>query len=80
MTEQDKLILAGDFLKSIISDAQAVFTRANCVITSNYPDGLTDEQARKIDQTIIKATIDIVAYKDLLRRLYEALGITNLAE
>jgi hypothetical protein len=75
LTEYDRLIRDGNYLKDIITNAQAKFLFATRVVSNRPVSGLTEEQAVKIQQEINQATIDIVSYSDLLRRLYEAVKI-----
>lgn len=76
-SEYDKLLKAGDYLKSTITNAQIEFLRAVSVVSTKPVQNLTEEQLNKIQQEIIQATIDIVKYRELLRRLFETLGIPN---
>ena len=80
MTEYDRLLKAGDYLKLIINEAQNKVSVASHFLNCEYPDSLTEEQLAELQDAIIQATINVVAYRDLLRRLYEAIGVPNPAE
>lgn len=73
--QYDKAIHSGDILKSIISCAQEKYLNAIRTINQKQAYAYTDEQIIKIQNEINQATIDIVCYNELLRRIYEALGI-----
>jgi hypothetical protein len=75
LTEYDRLIRDGNYLKDIITEAQAKFLYAVKVVDNKPTTNLTEEQAIKTQQEINQATLDIVSYSDLLRRLYEAIEI-----
>lgn len=75
LTEYDRLIKDGDYLKDIITDAQAKFLDAVRIVSKKSAFDLTEEQAIKAQSEINQATIDIITYKDILRRLYEAISI-----
>jgi hypothetical protein len=75
LTEYDRLIRDGNYLKDIITEAQAKFLYAVKVVDNKPTTNLTEEQAIKTQQEINQATLDIVSYSDLLRRLYEAIKI-----
>jgi len=77
LTYCDELIKFGDFLKNIVTSAQVKFLRAVNFINSKPAYALTEEQVVKIQQEINQAVADIVTYNELLRRLYEAIGISN---
>jgi len=75
LTEYDRLIRDGNYLKDIITEAQAKFLYAVKVVDNKPTTNLTEEQAIKTQQEINQATLDIISYSDLLRRLYEAIKI-----
>ena len=75
LTEYDRLIKDGNYLKDIITDAQAKFLNAVRIVSKKSDSDLTEEQAIKVQCEINQATIDIITYNDLLRRLYEAIKI-----
>jgi hypothetical protein len=75
LTEYDRLIRDGNYLKDIITEAQAKFLYATKVVDNKPTTNLTEEQAIKVQQEINQATLYIVTYSDLLRRLYEAIKI-----
>jgi len=75
LTEYDRLIRDGNYLKDIITEAQAKFLYAVKVVDNKPTTNLTEEQAIKVQQEINQATLYIVTYSDLLRRLYEAINI-----
>jgi len=77
LTEYDRLIKDGNYLKDIITDAQAKFLNAVRIVSKKSDSDLTEEQAIKVQCEINQATIDIVIYNDLLRRLYEAINISR---
>jgi len=76
-THCDKLSEDGNYLKDIITDAQAKFLNAVRIVSKKSDSDLTEEQAIKVQCEINQATIDIVIYNDLLRRLYEAINISR---
>jgi len=75
LTDYEKLINDGDYLKDIIIDAQVRFLNAVRIISKRPTSDLTEEQLVKVQSEINQATIDIVSYNDLLRRIYEAIKI-----
>jgi hypothetical protein len=75
LTEYDRLIRDGNYLKDIITEAQTKFLYAVKVVDNKPTTNLTEEQAIKTQQEINQATLDIISYSDLLRRLYEAIKI-----
>ena len=77
LTEYDRLIKDGNYLKDIITDAQAKFLNAVRIVSRKSGSDLTEEQAIKTQCEINQATIDIITYNDLLRRLYEAINISR---
>jgi hypothetical protein len=77
LTENEKLIRACQQLRSVITDAQCKFAQAIYVLNRKYPGELSEDQVRVIQREINDATLNIVVYKDLLRRCYEAIGIPN---
>lgn len=80
LTENDKLVMDGDQIKDIITSAQARFLYATKVINKNYIGIIDEEQVRKAQQEINEATLDIIEYSELLRRIYEALRIPRKSE
>jgi len=77
LSEYDRLIRDGNYLKDIITEAQTKFLCAVKVVDNKPTTKLTEEQAIKVQQEINQATLDIVTYSDLLRRLYEAIKISD---
>jgi hypothetical protein len=77
LTEYDRLIKEGNYLKDIITDGQARFLNAVRIVSKKSDSDLTEEQAIKTQCEINQATIDIITYNDLLRRLYEAINISR---
>jgi hypothetical protein len=75
LTDYDKLVRDGDYLKDIITDAQTKFLNAVRIVSKKPASDLTEKQAIKAQCEINQATIDIITYNDLLRRLYEAIKI-----
>jgi len=75
LTEYDRLIRDGNYLKDIITEAQTKFLYAVKVVDNKPTTNPTEEQAIKTQQEINQATLDIISYSDLLRRLYEAIKI-----
>lgn len=75
IAQYDKAIHSGDILKSIISCAQEKYLNAIRTINQKQAYAYTDEQIMKIQNEISQATMDIVCYNELLRRIYDALGI-----
>lgn len=73
--EYDKAISSGDMIKNIISCAQEKYLNAIRTINQKQAYAYTDDQVIKIQNEINQATIDIVCYNELLRRIYDALGI-----
>ncbi len=73
--EYDKAINSGDLVKNIISFAQEKYLNAIRIINQKQAYAYTDDQVIKIQNEINQATIDIVCYNELLRRIYDALGI-----
>ncbi len=73
--EYDKAINSGDLVKNIISFAQEKYLNAIRIINQKQAYAYTDDQIIKIQNEINQATIDIVCYNELLRRIYDALGI-----
>ncbi len=73
--EYDKAINSGDMIKNIISFAQEKYLNAIRIVNQKQAYAYTDDQVIKIQNEINQATIDIVCYNELLRRIYDALGI-----
>ncbi len=75
LTEYDKLIKDGEYIKDIITIAQAKFLNAMRVINRKYSTELTEEQIKEAQKEITQATLEMISYNELLRRLYQAIGI-----
>lgn len=75
LTEYDKLIRDGEYIKDIITIAQAKFLNATRIINQKYSVDLTEEQIKEAQKEITQATLEMISYNELLRRLYEAIGI-----
>ena len=80
LTEYDKLIMDGDQVKEFITNAQAKFLFALKVIDDGKLDKVSEDQVREAQLEINQATLDIIEYNDLLRRLYEVLKIHKSGE
>lgn len=75
LTEYDKLIRDGEYIKDIITIAQAKFLSATRIINQKYSNDLTEEQIKEAQRERTQATLEMISYNELLRRLYEAIGI-----
>ncbi|MEK7398397.1 MAG: hypothetical protein AAB116_15805 [Candidatus Poribacteria bacterium] len=75
LTEYDKLIRDGDCIKDFITTAQAKFLNATRIVNHKYTTDLTENQLKEAQQEITQATFEIIRYNELLRRLYQVIGI-----
>jgi hypothetical protein len=77
MSQYDKLIIEGDYIKDFITNCQARFLYALKVINESKIVALSDEEVKKAQQDLNDATLDIMEYNELIRRIYEVLGINR---
>ena len=75
LTEYDKLIRDGECLKDFITIAQAKFLNATRIVNHKYSTELTESQVKEAQQEITQATLEMISYNELLRRLYQVIGI-----
>jgi hypothetical protein len=75
LTEYDKLIRDGECLKDFITIAQAKFLNATRIVNHKYTTELTENQLKEAQQEITQATLEMISYNELLRRLYQVIGI-----
>jgi len=75
LTEYDKLIREGEYIKDFITIAQAKFLNATRIINQRYSTDLTEAQLKEAQKEITQATLEMISYNELLRRLYQAIGI-----
>ena len=75
LTEYDKLIRDGECIKDFITIAQAKFLNATRIVNHKYSTDLTENQLKEAQQEITQATLEMISYNELLRRLYQVIGI-----
>ena len=75
LTEYDRLIRDGECIKDFITIAQAKFLNAMRIVNHKYSTDLTENQLKEAQQEITQATFEIISYNELLRRLYQVIGI-----
>ena len=75
LTEYDKFIRDGECIKDFITTAQAKFLNATRIVNHKYTTDLTENQLKEAQQEITQATFEIIRYNELLRRLYQVIGI-----
>ena len=75
LIECDKLIRDGEYIKDFITIAQARFLNATRIINQKYSTDLTEAQLKEAQKEITQATLEMISYNELLRRLYQTIGI-----
>ena len=75
LTEYDRLIRDGECIKDFITIAQAKFLNATRIVNHKYSTDLTENQLKEAQQEITQATLEMISYNELLRRLYQVIGI-----
>ena len=75
LTEYDKHIRDGECIKDFITIAQAKFLNATRIVNHKYSTDLTENQLKEAQQEITQATLEMISYNELLRRLYQVIGI-----
>jgi len=77
MTDHEKLLRAEDILTDVIKDTQAEFLQATYFLNCKPVKNLTKEQKEEYLKQRNQTCLDIVAYKELLRRCYEVISIPD---
>lgn len=79
-TECDRLIMDGDQIKDIITNAQARFLYAIKILNNNQAQELNEEQRIKAQQEINDATLEFIEYNEMLKSIYSILKIPRTGD